>query len=361
MAKLTPVKRVDKNGVLTTKHVREDTGKKSPVSTVPPPSIDQPHVTHATARPYQKKWRIKFKEWGECDPDLRFVCDEYYSIAETYECSDVEAYDVTTVINPGNVLPLLAIGIRSSDEARKFLTRNHFDHLLMENSLAEQAIARDIRAKEFIGFSSKYPQYAHHDTFIDAAECWSDPSIKDADRMRPTNAYHYMAPITELVLDSKLSWSDVKEIGVERFALQAMHSDKLVDLISRIKSGDSGLKSLTEVAEMLSVERIGNSLIIADTYGLEGLKKMPSNISWHATRLASVLNLRKHSLDERFAIFEYAQEVGLHPSPEDLIQLFDAGISHEEARLGIFRGLAPLQIIGIHNGEVEPSVSSGYL
>jgi hypothetical protein len=363
MSELTPVKRVDKNGVLTTKHVRAETPKKAPAVPVPAPSIKSKKTTaKITASTERERWRVNIDKWGDGDQDLKFICAEYHPAEQTYECSDAEAYEVTTVINPANALPLLAIGIRTADAARRFLDEAGASYLKAENSLAEQAIDRGIPATEFINFASKHPGYSNHDTFIDAAEAWTHPAIKQGYKQRAAQTHSVLKPLTSMILDGDVAWSDIKEIGIKTVAHRSMGSDRFVHHLERLKNGTSGFRSAAEIADLLSDESISiKALDLADVYGLEGYRNLPSANNWTAIRMNASLRERDHSKAERFEIFQYALRVGLNPEPTDIIALYEAGVSSEDARLGLVSKFTAHQIIGLHSGEVAPSVSSGYL
>jgi hypothetical protein len=364
MMNLTSVKRVDKNGVLTTKHVRADSPKKAPTAPVPAPTIKSKKApAKQTASTDRKRWRVNINNWGDCDQDLRFICAEYHPAEQTYECSDAEAYEVTTVINPANALPLLAIGIRTADAARRFLDEAGASYLKAENSLAEQVIDRGIQATEFINFASKHPDYSNHNTFIDAAECWTHPVVKQVDSQRASQTAAEFKPLISMILDGEIAWNDIREIGVRAVAERSMGTNRFVEHLVRLKNGTSGFQSAAEIAEVLSdtSSSSSNGLDLADCYGLEGYRNLPTKNNWTASRLINALRERDHSKAERFEIFEYAMRVGLNPEPKDIISLYEAGVSSEDARLGLVSKLTTNQIIGLNNSEVASSVSSGYL
>lgn len=365
MSKLTPEKRVDKNGVLTTKHVRTDTDKRTPAVPVPAPSIKSKKTIakQASASTDRKRWRVNIDNWGDCDQDLRFICAEYHPAEQTYECSDAEAYEVTTVINPANALPLLAIGIRTADAARRFLDESGANHLKVENSLAELAIDRGIQATEFINFASKHPDYSNYDTFMDAAECWTHPVVKQVDSQRASQTATEFKPLISMILDGEIAWNDIKDIGVRTVAERSMGTNRFMEHLVRLKNGTSGFRSAAEISEVLSDTSSSsiNTLDLADCYGLEGYRNLPSANNWTASRLINALRERDHSQSERFEIFQYAMRVGLNPEPTDIIALYEARVSSEDSRLGLVSKLTAHQIIGLRNGEVASSVSSGYL
>jgi hypothetical protein len=257
---------------------------------------------------------------------------------------------------------LLASGIRTADAARRFLDEIGASYLKSSNSLAEQAIDRGISASEFIDFACKHPGYSNHDTFIDAAEAWTHTEIKQGDKQRASQTYAVLKPLASMILDGDIAWSDIKEIGIKTVAHRSMGSDRFVHHLERLKNGTSGFRSAAEIADLLSDESVSiNAVDLADVYGLDGYRSLPSANNWTATRMSASLRERDHSKAERLEIFQYALRVGLNPEPTDIITLYDAGINSEDARLGLVSKLTAHQIIGLHSGEVASSVSSGYL
>jgi hypothetical protein len=258
---------------------------------------------------------------------------------------------------------LLAIGIRTADAARRFLDETGAGYLKSNNSLAEQAIDRGILASEFIDFACKHPGYSNHDTFIDAAECWTHSVMKQVDSQRAAITATVFKPLSAMILDGEIAWSDIKEIGVKTVAERSIGTNHFVDHLVRLKNGTSGFRSAAEIVDVLSdnSSSSSNDLDLAHCYGLEGYRSLPSTNNWIASKLVKALVERDHSKKERFDIFEYGRRVGMNPEPKDLIALYEAGISPEDARLGLVSKLTPHQIIGLHDGEVAPSVSSGYL
>ena len=364
MVELTPVKRVDKNGVLTTKHVRADVQQKSPIS-VPAPAIGTPKAKYAApakASTVQKRWRVNKDKWGACDEELKSLYTERFKPSQTYDCSDAEAYDVMSAVSPENALPLLATGIRSASQARRFLTDEGVDHLKEDNSiLADQAIARGLPAPEFIDFAGKYSGYTDLTSFFDAAECWTNTELRDADAARSKNTPSPLKPLREMILDYQIAWSDIKKIGFRTVAQRSRGADRLVNHLVRLQNGTSGFKSASEIAEVIRVGSSSIDLDIADLYGIAGYRKIDQKNRLVANDLSDALREREHSPEERFRIYEYMMKVGRTTDYRGMIALYEAGISAKKAHEGITNNLSANQIIGLHSGEVSPSISSGYL
>jgi hypothetical protein len=365
MIELTPVKRVDKNGVLTTKHVRADVQKKNPIS-VPAPAIGAPKVKYtptANVSTVQKRWNVNKSQWGPSDDELNSLCTERFTYSQAYDCSEAEAYDVMSVVSPENTLPLLAVGIRSAANARQFLAETGMPHLQVDSSaLTDQAIARGIPARLFIDFVGKHSNYTGRDTFFDAAECWSIPELRDTDYVRSKQSSPPLKPLCEMILDDEIAWSDIKKIGFRAVAQRSRGADRLVNHLIRLHNGSSGFKSASEIAEVIKVGSSSIDLDIADLYGIAGYRKMGQKEQrWTANNLRDAFRERQHSPEERFRIYEYVTKVGVNPDPKGMISLYEAGVSAEKAREGINNGLPANQIIGLNSGEVSPSISSGYL
>lgn len=364
MIELTPVKRVDKNGVLTTKHVRADVQKKPSIS-VPAPAIASPKAKYATpvnASTVQKRWRVNKDKWGACDEELKLICTERFTASQTYDCSEAEAYDVLSVVSPENVLPLLAVGIRSAATVRKLLAETGLDRLRIDGStLSDHAIARGLPASDFIDFAGKYFDYTDNEAFLDAAECWAVPELRDTDFVRSKQSSPPLKPLCEMIIDGKIAWSDIKKIGFRTVAQRSRGADRLVNHLVRLNNGTSGFKSAVEIAQVIKVGSSSIDLDIADLYGMAGYRKIDPKDRLVANDLSDALRERDYSPEERFRIYEYVIKVGRNPDPKGMIALYEAGISAEKTHEGITNRLSANQIIGLESGEVSPSISSGYL
>lgn len=365
MIELTPVKRIDKNGVLTTKHVRPDVPKKSPVS-VPAPAIGSSKTQYAPAvkvSTAKRRWNVNKSHWDGCDEKLNSLCTERFTYSQSYDCSEAEAYDVMSIVSLENALPLLAVGIRSAATARQFLAETGMDHLRVDNTaLTDQAIARGIPALLFTDFTVKYSEYTGHETFFDAIECWANPELRDTDYVRSTQSSPPLKPLCEMILDDQIAWSDIKRIGIRTVAQRSRGADRLTNHLVRIHDGTSGFKSAGEIVEVLN--GIGSSvdLDIADCYGIEGYRLIDQKLRAKAINMKEAFRDRDFSPVEKLRIFEYGLKLGApQPASKSIIALYEAGISAEKAYEGLSNKLAVNQIIGLDSGEVSPSISAGYL
>lgn len=362
MSHLVPEKRVDKNGVLTTKHVRSGSSKQSSGAAIPAPILAAVKTT-PQADTTQKRWRINITKW-KCDDELRYLCSQKFTPLQTYECSDAEAYDVMSVVYPENALPLLAVGrLRTAADARTFLDEIGLSRLKVDNSdLAARAIERGIPAKEFLLFAGEYYQYVKLSTFIDAAECMSHPVMRQTDLSRSNHYSRSLNPIAEMIIKGDLSWDDIKEVGVKTVAEDSRTGDHLLKYLMRLRKGEGEFRSAGEIVEVMS----GSAhppvdLHLADAYSVEGFKKLTPENRSDAIKMIDAFKERSHSSDERIDIVNYSVRVGVNPAPRDIIALYEAGVSSEEARSGIIGGLEANQIIALSRKEVSPNLSSGYL
>lgn len=363
MVKLIAVKRMDRNGKMVTRHIRDDLGASLPTA-VPAPSLGSPKRQRKLAEFNSPRlWNVNVGEWQGADPDLATLCSTQYPASQSFKCSDAEFYDVLRVVHPINVLPLLAIGIRTEDAATRFLDETGFSRLKTDEFISERSVESEIPATSLIEFTSKYKQHAHNPRFIDAAECWSLPFMHAADNKRVDDSLPPLKAITQMVLDDEISWSDIKEVGAKKVAESAIRGTQLVDILTGVKNGTSGFKSAREVFDVLteisrSPER---NLKVADAFGFEGYQSIHQKDVWIASSYADALKTSDFTPEEKSEIFQYSLEIDLNFSVAEAVSLYKAGIDVEDAQKGLLADMSVNQIIGLDNKEVTPSLSSGYL
>lgn len=165
-----------------------------------------------------------------------------------------------------------------------------------------------------------------------------------------------------MILDGEIAWDDIKTIGVEKTAPLLIGPEPLLDHLVSLKNGTSRFKSAADIAEVLNnSDHPPVDLGLAHAYGIDGMKRIPPNQRGEAFRIVRVLLSRDYTDEENFSIFEYTKNIGLYPTPEDVLAMYEAGVTAEDARNGMIEKLTANQIIAVHAGNINPAVSSGYL
>ena len=161
---LTPEKRLNKNGVLVTKHVRNGSTTTQNKVQLPAPAAPQTTRVRRAFKPNEAQLQEGYfgipinqpgaKYWGphiigRPHPDLAAVPSTDEKQKEQphrdwyhFRASDVEYYSVLSVVRPFDALNLLQRGIRSAEEALEFLEDHGLKHLAGDYSAYTDEILR---------------------------------------------------------------------------------------------------------------------------------------------------------------------------------------------------------------------------
>jgi len=360
---LVPEKRVDRNGRLVTKHVRA-ARSQSPKASLPAPTAVPPKKSKKlpVARTKPRLWDVYKSQCG-ADPALikasnSVVLDlNYY-----FEASDVEAYNVMACVSPANFIPLLACGIKTSEDAIAFLKSNNLERLIVDNAaLAEQALERNLPAQSVKEMSQAFPQATIDDpTYFDAVEINGMKGYKEAS-----------VKIPKLILDGKINIDDLKTVGVAGVKAGGAYGVILRQL-EKINSGTSTMdaEELSQIIKKVASSSashpafVNEAIRLADRRGVELAMRIEDTSS--AERLDNSLLSREFSPSKVSDILIWNDQVNSGVSlgyvPLDqLIELFEAGIQPKDAAEGLSQKLHAHQIIGIHRNGIQPAVSGGWL
>jgi hypothetical protein len=68
------------------------------------------------------------------DKELVEVCSTKFNPETRYQCSGAEIYDIMSTVDAADIMPLLAVGVRTGEEAQHFLKENGLSRLIMDRS-----------------------------------------------------------------------------------------------------------------------------------------------------------------------------------------------------------------------------------
>jgi hypothetical protein len=318
---------------------------------------------------------LSTKHW-DSDQELTHVCKERFAPAQTYECSEADAYSVLAAVSPENVFPLLAMGIRSEKDALSFLSQVGLERLINENSnMAAEAVARGIPARDFMKFASENQHSTTRSTFTDAAEVDANPTMRKVDLQRKD--FTVLPSISTMVLIGWIRASDLKELGEDiivrhgaKFEPSRRTRDLIWNQLHLFKQKKLAYKSVSDMRQVIldtQDARMGDvkdSLVFAGLYGLEGATGGAPGWIHEGQRLDGVVIDR--SIPERRKVYEYAVNlrksgVPRNVDPEEMIQLSDAQVPPNVVIEGLHEGMTASQIVALYQGDVAPSISKGWL
>jgi hypothetical protein len=366
MRSLIPEKRVDRNGHLVTKHVKASPDAK-PAMALPSPVLSSP-----AAAPLHKD-RTKQYEW-HCDMYRKYPDTNLQSIVSqfgpaygniTFQCSDVEAYDVLRASHGTNSFLLLNIGIRSKEEAVRFYTENDLAYLIEDNDeWVDQALARNIPAPHTLNMAGSWGSHAYRDQpdFLDALEANGVRVLRDIQ-----SGY---SSIPDLIMRGEISYDDVKKIGASRLA-KAARKTSVIAQLQTIKAGKSLLdaESLKQLIHKYEYEgypthRFTDPITMAGSYGADTMLKL-RNFERAANFLAS-FQIRAYAEHNRAEVITFQDDLnfwcaGRHSfTADDIFLLVESGVTARDAVKELDEGHSVLQIAAMAQN-VQSSISSGWL
>lgn len=358
MNNLVPEKRVDKNGVLTTKHVRAS--KASAVGrTIPAPSAPRaPKQVVKTKEPIKRQQEVRLRHMSvarhEYDEGLmqKLGVDRH----TLFKASDAQIYSVMHVADAGNTLLLLKAGIRTAEEGMEKLDELGLGRLMEDNSiLAKDMLGRRIHPETYYSCLASHGDASPN--FLDYVEYLSIDALFDYDDIG-----------TEIRAGS-IKISDVKALGAGRIKKSDAHKEVKEFLVAFANGTTNTTMSDAKIIfDKYATEymAIHDALIINSRYGSEfgtviepeafvmGTSRKLTARGVDDERIAKVI---KYGALVRKAFYSNNSSLLALPSDIDLLQCHDAGVPPEEAA----QGMTPQQWDAMQNNGIAPSVSGGWL
>lgn len=364
MSNLQAVKRLDKNGVLTTKHVRVDSKSKTPSSPIPAPKAapKSPVKTKAPTKSQLKPQpRAVTASLEQRDPELlnALGIDADLGIYR-FRASDAQVYEVLSVTGNGTALALLQSGIRSRDDAENYLMDNGFERLLTDNSAyAQEAQARGID-----------PKWYFQQTRLSSDEDLSDPLFWDALEVTNSAALSYNQNLRHSVRNGEIRMADIKTVGATRIS-KSLGQNEIEEALVKIASGEanysaSDLKAVIEKFGDQSNVLMESALALTEDYGVD----YALSIRNPKPHIMAVNDIMKDNGDDPERIKStltyyddldaqgYGGNCAFETTMSNVLRFHDAGVSAADAYSGKIT-LTQLDAIDEHG--INASLSSGWL
>jgi hypothetical protein len=364
---LVPEKRVDKNGVLTTKHVRAGTKTVTPLPSMPAPVTPSaaPQQKMSAAQRKQKPREYSLAMY-DSDIELNGTVQGGKLI---FSASNAEMLDVLSVVDkPGSALRLLNLGITTADEARA-----HMEGLGIVQASGERDELVRLAARRGMGMNF----------FLDHIEVFEE-ALRDNPDHDPDNLLDSVIFSTskigmgrkvtqEAIRDGNISYSDIKTIGTPRLAsrnrLNVLHEtlvklnsgtadytvDDVKELLRMVASEDMIDTSLESVVKM--IEPAGMKTVLGVPY----LSRVASAYDHYhqQTKWSSLTD--KEKMERATYAVRILQESGGAGTHVDYDRFYAEGIPAEVAASVIARGGTVLAAKAIHEENIAPSVAGGWL
>ena len=380
MSNLIPEKRLDKNGVLTTKHVRAAGKPMVARRSTPAPTLGGASKRKVKLRPRQLEQRRRnFGSHPIIDGDRRLLVGRPVGDS-AFTANDVEIYDVLSVTSPTNALLLLEKGVRSGDEARKYLRQINAGELIRDNSV----LMNEMRERN-VSPEATTDAILRLDIHRERRPNQNDYSANYADTIEflsipPFESMRGRLALMQDILEGKINFSDIKAVGLTRLRVyERLYF--LRGIFSRKQSGekDFDISEMKRFLDKCSESHLiqGHFKVVIDLFdelGIEGVEKLEdlktfASYYWDASENDS--GDRKESVEKALYFSQLSE--GLQSSDtertgrywaqdfsKDAGHLLDAGVKVEEAIRLMNEGMTAQQAAGVANG-MKPAVAEGWL
>lgn len=365
----TPEKRLNKHGVLVTKHVLASPRSASAKSLPAPSPISKgPTSSAPNIRPAQKQSQPRDFSMSR-GVDGLLADKEELSFAVNgrsrydFNASDQEFYAVLgTVDSTENALHMLSQGVRSAEDAYAYLDERGASHLAVDNSsLTNEMLDSNISVDDFVENQERlrnaYPDTEH------LADLMILNTMK-AIRTQRRDAEPFIAR-------GEVSLDDIRELGMKRLKSLGRLTDSLPALADIRTNPNSKIKLddvawlMDKVSESLSV---GGDTSIEYKWSAEAMvsegKEAIEPIKKFSQLSGLVRNYKQKQYTDHLRKAVYASIV-LQITPrvtmEDMEQLFDSGISAQYAGDALLKGISVETMIDARDHGIADSVADGWL
>jgi hypothetical protein len=365
MNELTPEQRVNKRGVLVTKHVRASPKEKSSRAKLPAPA-----ASPATKKKDPRTIRSKrsFSDWEHMS-DSRFArTPGNYEIT----ANDEEMYSVLGIAEAGNAFALLERGVYNADEAKELLRKMDAEDLMIDqNDLMQELLNRNISPKDTASLLPLIPD-----------EWTASPHIADAIEFSAYDEFEGRwgaSAVRRYILAGNIRLADIKTIGIRHLG-RVDNLAVMTDTLVRLGNGESQ-RTAAETAVFLEraskegvvEDSLRNGLALFEKHGAEAIDRLEHIESFSVRYRPSEAGDADEAVDR--VLYEallaealvrlgkpesgsYAYWTQEYPDESNLLRT--EGISIEEAAQRMYDGLTARQIIAVSKG-VSVSVSDGWL
>lgn len=279
--------------------------------------------------------------------------------AARFTASDIEIYDVLSACHGNDAMLLLAVGMRTRNEAIAFLKEHDLENLISDHEqITQEALERDIpafHAMNLMGFSGS--RHRAEPYYLDALEANGIRTLRELNKYYPT--------VPDLIMSDAIRLSDIKTIGATRLMEAARHSP-VIDQLKKIRSGES----------TYDVETMKQLLAKAGKWRIEGTNVLEMANKFGADHVLNLIDLgrsaqvsekmffnTKYSDEQRGEIIALDDKLAHHARPfekQDVFGFYDHGVSVDEVCQGLDRDLTAIEIVALKNG-VRPNLADGWL
>lgn len=362
MPNLIPEKRLDRNGRLVTKHVRNGAKTGSASGSLPAPALGQRTVVYPDNSHKDPVRIVLHHDNLRPDRELAALFGGMNGASMNLRGTSPELYDVLSVLAPGDAAFLLSKGKDSAEEVREFLAANNLERLLVDNSsVIQEAVKRRIPATSYLRICDETANRLPQETLLDVAE---------AHGMKGLSNYDYYQDIKRDYTTLK----DIKALGISTITKHPQPND-IREYLWDIHRGESpySLKELKSLIQKSTKDEmsIAMSMSLADRFGMDftlGLHDLTESLDMmnYLDRISHTPDLIKPIVKHFDAMAHHRKATsGLEEWTNfeytDCLDFYAAGIDPETAWDAVSQGITLEQVLAIKEEGIAPSVSGGWL
>lgn len=367
---LIPQQRADKNGKLVTRHV-----KAMPTATGSSAGLPAPAATPATKATKQKpvkplerqlknQQRMISRDGFNSSPELREalgIKDDAWHLA-IIDASEVQLFDVFSVVSLDNAINLFEAEIRTSDETLAFLNKNGLDDLVVDRrEMMDKAVALRVNSFDMLDIHQSFGiDNYDEDTFIQAARVKGSNMLPyvNTDGVGPGTFY-------EGILKGEISYDDLTEVTYSVVSDSAL-TQEIYDGLKGIKEGsvdfDAGFLKHIVVHSISNDKTFAGALEMAKVQGSEfvvGLKGLGD-----ASRISA--EFKDRGAEYCRALIEFNEKYyddfnSPYRATAEVARLHDAQIDPSDAKHLRGQGMSVDQIISARQSGITGAVTGGWL
>lgn len=369
---LIPVKRMDKNGKLVTRNVRAGAALTSSKTSLPAPVAAPKLKKKVTAKkPLEKQTKVQHRMGSRShhypDPalfDALNLNQEHLWDLTTITASDVQMYDVFSVVRTDDAVLLMDRGYTTAEQVVELLEKNNLTHLLIDRrDLMTEAQNRRIDAWNFME--------AQHRFGINDMEC--DPEVllgavrlDDSVSLPRWTTSGERDSYAHQVMKGAISYEDVMTIGISNLSGRGNESiaPHICVWLNDIHTGkahyDAELLARLLQKSSYSIAKVRNALGMVSEYGPEFVR----GISYLDAALEINGSYRNRTTAQRADMITYYDQGSLSfydVKMAVVVKLYDNGIPVDDAKAMLSQKMDVDRIIAAHKEGITKSVSSGWL
>jgi hypothetical protein len=364
---------MDKNGKLVTRNVRSGPVQPSLKNALPAPVASvQPKRKVTAKKPLEKQLKVQqrmgSRSYHSPAPALyeALKIDKPENLWDLtmISASDVQMYDVFSVVRTDDAVLLMDRGYTTSEKVVELLEENNLTHLLIDRrDLMTEAQNRRIDAWNFMEAQHKF---GINDMECDQEMLLGAVRLDDSVSLPRWTEYGVTDSYAHHVIRGDISYEDVMTIGITNLSGRDKESiaPHLCALLNDLHTGkanyDAELLGTLLQKSNYHEPTLRTALGMVSEYGpqfMGGIKHLDSAIKIND-------DYRNRTTAQRAEMIDYYQQ-GLvefyDAGIKDVMKLYDNNIPVEDAKAMLGQKMDVDRIIAAHKEGVTKSVSSGWL